>query len=460
MNKFINNEINNEENNDRKLNLIFNYDKDLPQVGSLKRKYLQDKVIELSKIEQPPQKSTEWYRMRDTMLTASDWGAVLGENHYDDGTEVLLVKCGKEKVFPKSSIDAMDWGNKYEDVAVLIYKYRNKVEVLDFGCIRHPFIPFLGASPDGITPDGVMLEIKCPTRRKITGIPPSYYLCQVQGQLEVCDLDRCDFLECLIKEYQNETDYINDNFEGDTKYNKFGNEKGILAELYKKSDPNKKRFYEYSPVNIIGDEINEWKNMIISKYESKKETDIENNISYDGDIELSCFSYWYLEEVSCIPIYRNHTWFQESKPILEDFWNLVLKYRELGIDRLTQDISIKKAIKKVDRDEKRELKKKELERKKIDKKQKNIREFISLDDTFSFVSSTTEDKTTFSSSNSDIEDDDDFSVKTYGKSLFDVSDLTNVTNLSNTMFNENNSNELKEIKIKKEKPTIKSSLFN
>ena len=31
----------------------------------------------------------------------------------------------------------------------------------------HPSIPFLGASSEGITPEGMMLEIKCPPVRKI-----------------------------------------------------------------------------------------------------------------------------------------------------------------------------------------------------------------------------------------------------------------------------------------------------
>lgn len=128
--------------------------------------------------------------MRSNMLTASDWGTVLGENHYSNSNEVLKKKCGDDNFVTNA---AMMWGNKYEEVAVLIYKHRNNVEVLDFGCLRHPSIPFLGASPDGITPYGIMLEIKCPTSRKITGIPPRYYWCQVQGQLEVCELDRCDF---------------------------------------------------------------------------------------------------------------------------------------------------------------------------------------------------------------------------------------------------------------------------
>ena len=386
---------------DNKNELVFNYDKDLPQVGELKRKYLQDKVIELSKIPQPVQKSEEWYTMRETMITASDWGAILGDSTYDDGTEVLLGKCGKEKKFPQAAMNAMDWGNKYEDVAVLVYKHRNNVDVWDFGCIRHPFFSFLGASPDGITPDGVMLEIKCPSRRIIDGITPPYYWCQVQGQLEVCDLDRCDFLECNFKEYESESEYLSDNFQGNDKLNIFGNEKGVNAEFYKKDDPTRKKFYQYSGVSLLGDELENWKKSIKAKYES------------DSNIIFDCFSYWYLKDVSCVPIYRNHIWFHQSKPILETFWNLVLKYRSLGLTKLTEDIVLKKAIKKSQRDEKRDAKKKEAD----EKKYKKIRDFISLDD------DTTLNNFSKKITNvpSDSDDDDDFSILSTansGKSFF------------------------------------------
>ena len=44
-----------------------------------------------------------------------------------------------------------------------------------------------------------MVEIKCPPKRKFTKTVPDIYL-QVQGQLEVCDLDD-DFLSSKIEEY-------------------------------------------------------------------------------------------------------------------------------------------------------------------------------------------------------------------------------------------------------------------
>ena len=368
-----------------KMSLIFNYSKDLPKVTPLKEEYLKNQVIRLKNIFQPEQKSKEWYEMRNQMLTASDWGTILGENHYSNSNEVLKKKCGDDNFITNA---AMQWGNKYESVAVLIYEYRNNVTILEFGCLQHPNFAFLGASPDGITQDGIMLEIKCPTSRKITGTPPSYYWCQVQGQLEVCELDRCDFLECLIKEYNDENEYLEDNYEGNNKMNKFGNEKGIIAEFFNKS--TKTFIYNYSNIALLGEELDKWK------------LDIVNKNDYPSNIVFWSFSYWYLEEVSCVPIYRNQEWFYNAKPKLEEFWNKVLKYRDLGLPKLLEDIQLEKNDKKELTLKKKELilKKKESEKKEKEsssKKQKKIKEFIILDTENSVEINTEEDDKSYDS---------------------------------------------------------------
>jgi hypothetical protein len=60
----------------------------------------------------------------------------------------------------------------------------------------HPDIPWLAASPDGITSTGRMIEIKCPMRRRIDpGHVPHHYYPQVQVQMEVCGLDSCYFCQ-------------------------------------------------------------------------------------------------------------------------------------------------------------------------------------------------------------------------------------------------------------------------
>ena len=371
---------NNLENNitEQKKQLIFYYDKDLSKPRQRRIEYLRQQVKDLQNIFQPEQRTPEWYEMRENMLTASDWGTVLGENHYAKSESVLMKKCGLDVPFFGGNA-AMMWGNKYEAVAVLIYEYRNNVKVLEFGCLKHPFISFLGASPDGITEDGIMLEIKCPSTREITGIPPSYYWCQVQGQLEVCELDRCDFLECKIKEYECEQDYLNDNYNSDFFLNSFGNEKGVVAEFYKKVE--KTFYYDYSPVGLLGNDLEIWKEEVTRKH------------CFNQNILSSGFAYWYLEIVSCVPIYRNQEWFNKAKIELGIFWDNVLKYRQLGMEQLKEDIQQNKINKKKMREEAKEIKNKDTkDTKKRERKstssssskssstQKNIKDFICLDD--------------------------------------------------------------------------------
>ena len=64
----------------------------------------------------------------------------------------------------------------------------------------------MGASPDGliIGEEKIkLLEIKCPKTRKIMTsgdkIVPSYYLEQMQLQMECADVDFCDFWQCEFK---------------------------------------------------------------------------------------------------------------------------------------------------------------------------------------------------------------------------------------------------------------------
>lgn len=322
---------------------IFIYDKDLIKPTQTRSLYLKEQVKRLLEIPQPEQRSQEWYELRDSMLTASDWATILGTSPYSNKNSLLLKKCGKNIPFPSNS--AIDWGVKYEDVAVQIYESRNNNKVLLFGCLRHPTINYLGASPDGITEDGIMLEIKCPSSREITGEPPVYYWTQVQAQLEVCELDRCDFLECKLLEYDNKYDYENDHYNNDYTINSYGMEKGCVLELFNKE--TKIFSFQYSPLGIIGIELENWINNILNKFNK------ENNIFI-----ISTISYWYLVKISCVPIYRNQEWFNSNLNLLKNFWDEILYWRKNGIEKLEEKIN--------------------LEKKPSKRKQNNNKEFIDL----------------------------------------------------------------------------------
>jgi putative phage-type endonuclease len=298
--------------------LHFYKNEDCEKASPERLEYLHKQFAFLQDEPQPAQRTQPWYDMRTGMLTASDWGVMLGDNPYSNEKDLILKKCGHEKPFKVGP--AILWGVKYEESAVQIYEHRNNVKVVEFGLIQHPEIKYLGASPDGITKDGVMLEIKCPKSRTITGIPPVYYFDQVQGQLEVCKLDRCDFLECKFAEYETEEEYYKDNHNGDYFYTKLGTEKGVVLEFFNLNDHSLK--FEYGPIGGNKETIGKWNDEIKEKWGEN------NEYVYVG------LSYWYLVEVSCIPIYRDQDWFDIAKVKLEDFWNRILKYRKDGVEEL------------------------------------------------------------------------------------------------------------------------------
>ncbi|RPJ65177.1 MAG: hypothetical protein EHM20_17905, partial [Alphaproteobacteria bacterium] len=173
--------------------------------------HIDPRVRKLIRKPQLKQLSPEWFRARPGLITASSAAVLLKRdsgtcdpyieeydlhdifdkndrccNPYSTKTQYFLDKCQGSKF--KGNV-ATYWGQKYEPVVTDIYSKVNNIQVLEFGLLVHDTIDYIAASPDGITTEGIMLEIKCPFRRKITGIPPLYYWIQVQLQLEVCDLD-------------------------------------------------------------------------------------------------------------------------------------------------------------------------------------------------------------------------------------------------------------------------------
>lgn len=310
-------------------------------------KKIKTQLDHLDSIPLPRQRTPEWYDFRKNRLTASDLGTVVGVNPYSSIKELTLKKCGHEKPFNAGA--AITHGVKYEDIAIRIYSDRNNVIIKEYGCIPHPTISFFGASPDGICSAdsanknyiGRMLEIKCPKSRELNGYIPEYYAAQVQGQLEVCELEYCDFLECVIKEYEGGKDeFINDTkgrIKGNLNIRKNGMEKGVLIESYDTED--KKMNYSYAPTNITKS---------LKSLEKWEESSI-NNILDNSRLEYIGTTYWKLEEYSVILVKRDKKWFKDAFQKIERFWNDVLKYRRDGIETLVpvkkkKTISSKAAI--------------------------------------------------------------------------------------------------------------------
>ena len=170
------------------------------------KKGLYERVDKLKKLTLPEQRSKEWYAIRDKMLTASSLADALGKGHFTTRDNLLIEKSSKDPA-PRFTSDIIEWGVKYEPVATTFYEKMHDLTVLEFGLVPHPEFKIFGASPDGIcdidAPEdyiGRMLEIKCPPVRKFTKEVPEHYWMQMQGQLECCDLEECDFLQVKLLE--------------------------------------------------------------------------------------------------------------------------------------------------------------------------------------------------------------------------------------------------------------------
>jgi len=282
--------------------------------------YLENHIKHLETIPQPEQRTKEWYVFRNNRLTASDFYSVIDKNDGAKINDLIQSKCGILKPFLTNA--AILHGVKFEQIATDIYEKRNNLKILEFGCIPHATIPFFGASPDGIVSYdsnnknyvGRMLEIKCPKSRKITGIIPDGYYAQIQGQLEVCDLELCDFLECDFQKHPTQEDFFNDN----------NPEKGAIIELY--DTKLKKTLYYYSNDEVTTDAtiFESWRNSIINTIFDEK----NNHLEYLTTV------YWYLNKLNVVLVKRDRHYFNTNYIKIKNFWDNVLKYRKIGIDKL------------------------------------------------------------------------------------------------------------------------------
>ena len=279
-------------------------------------KYLEDKLIHLENIPQPDQRTPEWYIFRNNRLTASDLFYITSNNK-SKIIDIVKKKCGIESNYSPGA--AILHGIKFESVATKIYEDRCKVVITEFGCLPHPTIPFFGASPDGICSIksenknyvGRMLEIKCPKSRPITGIIPPVYYAQVQGQLSVCELEYCDFLECELREYNNQNDFFEDVNENNYLLRKNGNEKGIIIEVYDISLKKTIYFYNYDNFKTRED-FKLWEDNIIDE--------ILENENY----EYNTTTYWKLNKFNVVLVKRNREWFYNNYIKISDFFFFLL----------------------------------------------------------------------------------------------------------------------------------------
>jgi putative phage-type endonuclease len=278
---------------------------------------------------QPTQRTKEWYLNRFNLITASNAYKIFESQSMKN--QLIYEKCkplveDENEEYKFINVNSpLHWGQKYEPVSVMIYEQKFGTIIEDFGCITHDKYNFLGASPDGINVDetneryGRMLEIKNIVNREIDGIPKKEYWIQMQLQMEVCNLNECDFLETKFIEYEDFNKFKEDSMTDiDTEGEEFINLresldnklKGTIIYFQKK---NGTPFYHYMPFDLYDEQdINEWLEGEIEKYESEP-----YKYMYVKMI------HWKLEKISCVLLCRNKEWFKMNVEEMENIWKLI-----------------------------------------------------------------------------------------------------------------------------------------
>lgn len=141
-------------------------------------------------ISQEIQRTSAWFAARKNRLTGSQAGAALGFSPWQKPADVIRAMVreyhGAESEF-SAQIPA-DHGNRHERAAMLCFMRVTGLHVDDCGFF--PYEDWSGASPDGITSDDEILELKCPfglrhkkeAQFKTLKAQPHYYA-QVQMEM-------------------------------------------------------------------------------------------------------------------------------------------------------------------------------------------------------------------------------------------------------------------------------------
>jgi len=264
---------------------------------------------------QTEQHTAEWHAEKINLLTASEFGYVIGtapaarRNVYDrkfqkaaslqSQQSVLLSPTSDSQPVAISnenySLQATTWGHRYEPVA------RNLASTLFFndspiadnlGRAVHPIYKKLAASPDGLIESGQraghLIEIKCPiTRTLIDDEIPYEYYCQMQIQMEVTG---CPVVEYLEMKFSQSRDV--------------SLKEGWMGVLVVIEDEGTLR-YEYGPqTNNNTALLESWQ---------------PNTLKQDSIIHER--TYWFLEDSHWKTVHRNSFWWTEvGYPGYLKFW--------------------------------------------------------------------------------------------------------------------------------------------
>lgn len=152
------------------------------------------------------QRSDAWFKQRKHKITGSNIGAAIGVNPWKTPDDLIRSMVreyhGAESEFVGNI--ATEYGQLHEPLAQMNYQALTGNFVEECGFFEHPEYDWLGASPDGLVNDDVVLEIKAPfgLRNKTgddlafkTALDQPHYYAQMQMEMGVTGRKVCHFYQ-------------------------------------------------------------------------------------------------------------------------------------------------------------------------------------------------------------------------------------------------------------------------
>jgi putative phage-type endonuclease len=267
-------------------------------MGDLGRLWMRDRAFErtVRLYGKNDQRTDAWLNTRGKMITASEVSKVWQ-------TPASRLELLEKKLDPPTRSDgsnpipALIWGTRFEPIAKMIYEDTTHCEIIDVGCCQHPVHSFLGASPDGlIIPKyadadphryGRLVEFKCPMSRARKDEIPSYYVHQMQMQMECTGIDECEYVEFRFKQV---------NF---TQWDLATETKGVFA-------VDEAGKVDYKPDKV---DLHEWQSSLTENHQ---------------------YIYWVLTDIKKDFVPKDPKWLTDHFPDLRAFWDDVERHRAEG----------------------------------------------------------------------------------------------------------------------------------
>ena len=163
-----------------------------------------------------PQKSQEWLEARKYCITASQFGAAIGESPYQTSDALVVEKVW----FTFKGNAACDWGNEHEihakeSFVEYLSTLKKNFKFKEENLIKFMETPWMGVSPDGLVEydngDIELVEFKCPAYLRNTkdhpyakhpkNTPPQYYA-QIQGIMGYLNMHGYKIKKCWFVVWQ------------------------------------------------------------------------------------------------------------------------------------------------------------------------------------------------------------------------------------------------------------------